>query len=751
MEAAAQQVEIPPEFQNPRTTVSIRADSQEKDRETYTLRGHVEVVYHDMKLTADEVTFHEASGEIRAQGNVTFSDPTSNLEADEAFYNMKTGTGWFSNGRGTVHAKVAPRSRMLLTENPFRVRARRVERRSETTFVVDHAWVTTCECEETGWAISARRARIEVGDKVVTQNALFRLMRVPLFYTPVTVNSIAPRPRQTGFLLPHLGNSSQKGVIIGGGFFWAINPSADLLVGLENYSIRGVARRGQFRAQPSATSEITIDYSGVNDQGSGPNRVTRAGGQSLRAVGDAKDLWRGFHGAVDVDYITSLAYRETWSGNFTEAVSSEARQTGFVSRSSGPYSINAFASRYQNFLSAEQVPGNSVIIRQTPSLALSGLDNQLGKTPFYFAFDFSATGLGRTEPDLNIARLAERLDFHPEVVVRSQSVLGFHVTPIAGLRATHYGTSLAPGGASLQRLLGEFSVDVRAPSFEKVFRTPRWGQRFKHVVETSGRYRLVRSHDPESLLDVVRYDQADILAETSEFEYSLTNVLLMRKDVPEGQAEKPQARQLISWRLSQKYYFDPTFGGALDPGRRTVFEPTISLTGFSFAQGRRLSPIVSVIKFSPFSNYDTELRADFSPSGGGVLNAGITSHLRHGPVGLSVADFFINRTAGLSTSVTPGGDLSQLPSFHLLRAVATYGDVNHKGFSGAFGMDFNFTQKVAHQAVSQVSYNFGCFAVDFEYRRFAFGDIRRENQYRVSLSLANIGTFGNLKPREKLY
>jgi hypothetical protein len=182
-----------------------------------------------------------------------------------------------------------------------------------------------------------------------------------------------------------------------------------------------------------------------------------------------------------------------------------------------------------------------------------------------------------------------------------------------------------------------------------------------------------------------------------------------------------------------------------------VFEPTISLTGFSFAQGRRFSPIVSVIKFSPFSNYDTELRADLSPSGGGVLNAGITSHLRHGPVGLSIADFFINRTAGLSTPVTPGGDLSQLPSFHLLRAVASYGDVNHKGLSGAFGMDFNFTQKVAHQAVSQVSYNFGCFAVDFEYRRFAFGDIRRENQYRVSLSLANIGTFGNLKPREKLY
>ncbi len=747
---AGQQPEIPPELRDLQTTVGIRADSQEKDGTTYILRGGVEVIYRDMKLTADEASFNESSGDVRAKGQVTFSDATSRLEADEAYYNVQTGTGWFSNGRGMLQAKITPRRRMLVTENPFYVRAARIERRDENTFVVDHAWMTTCECEKTGWTISARRARIELGDKVTTQNAVFRLLRIPLFYTPVTVNSIAPRPRKTGFLLPHVGNSSQKGFIVGAGFFWAINPSADLLVGLENYSIRGVARNGRFRAQPSASSEFSIEYSGVNDKGSGINRQTRAPGQSVRATGEARDIGYGFRAVVDVDYITSLAFRETWSGNFTQAVSSEARQTGFVTKTSGPYSLNVFVSRYQNFLTAEQRPGNSVILRETPSLSFTGLDHQLGKSPLFFALEFSATGVGRTEPDLPIARLAERVDFHPEVVLRTKPLPGFHVTPVAGLRATHYGTSLQQGGGALPRLLGEFAVDVRPPALEKMFRRPRWGQRFKHVVETNVRYRLVRSHDPQSLLDVVRYDQMDILAETNEFEFSLTNALLMRKDVPEGQAEKPQARQLISWRVSQKYYFDPTFGGALDPGRRTVFEPTISLTGFSFAQGRRLSPIGSVLKFSPHSNYDTEMRADFSPNGG-ILNAGITSHLHHGPVGLAITDFFINRTAGLSTPVLPSGPVSSLPSFHLLRAVATFGEVNRKGFSGAFGMDFNFTQRVAHQAVSQVSYNFGCFALDMEYRRFALGDVRRENQFRVAVSLANIGSFGNLKPRERLY
>jgi hypothetical protein len=47
--------------------------------------------------------------------------------------------------------------------------------------------------------------------------------------------------------------------------------------------------------------------------------------------------------------------------------------------------------------------------------------------------------------------------------------------------------------------------------------------------------------------------------------------------------------------------------------------------------------------------------------------------------------------------------------------------------------------------------NFGCFGLDFEHRRFALGTLQRENQFRAALSLADVGTFGNLKPRERSY
>jgi LPS-assembly protein len=326
---------------------------------------------------------------------------------------------------------------------------------------------------------------------------------------------------------------------------------------------------------------------------------------------------------------------------------------------------------------------------------------------------------------------------------------------MVGIRATRYGTSLDGKHTPVDRLLGEFTLDLRPPSLEKVFTQSYRGYRIKHVIEPDIQYHVVRSRDPEGILDIVRFDAMDIFTETNEIEYSLTNTILARKDVAENSPDTPQARDFFSWRLSQKYYFDPTFGGALIPGQNNVFASTIDVTGFSFEHGQRFSPIDSVFKFAPFSNYDTEIRTDVNPEGtGSIVDAGITSHVKRGLLGLSFTDFFINKSSyfnsmlGGTTSTSTSTALSPLNAFHLLGAAVTYGDPNRRGLSGAFGMDYNFQQKIFQHSVSQLSYNFGCFAIDVEYQYYDLANVRRESQFRVALSLANVGTFGNLKPRE---
>jgi hypothetical protein len=169
-----------------------------------------------------------------------------------------------------------------------------------------------------------------------------------------------------------------------------------------------------------------------------------------------------------------------------------------------------------------------------------------------------------------------------------------------------------------------------------------------------------------------------------------------------------------------------------------------------------LSPVVSDLKVAPFSFYDTELKLDLSPNGQGILDAGITSNIRHGVYGLAFTDFYINKNSSInppseSTSSTSTTASTLTTSYNLLNLLATYGDFNRKGFSGAFGVNYNLVQKVVAGGVAQFSYNFGCFGLNVEYQRFSLTTLRVENVFRMAISLANIGTFGDFKPRDRLY
>jgi len=217
---------IPLELRNSDKVVTIRADSQEKAKDVDRLRGHVEVTYGSMKLTADEVTYDEASGEVVGTGHVLFIDPRSHITADEVHYNIRTDQGWFSNCRAYFHSNArerpkplytenpyyiqTDRSKVLYTENPFYLQGEKIERLDETTYTVKHGRFTTCDCEAKGWSFSAGDAKVELDDKAIASGSVIRFLDVPLFYLPFMGTSIARKARHTGFLLPHIGTSSLK-------------------------------------------------------------------------------------------------------------------------------------------------------------------------------------------------------------------------------------------------------------------------------------------------------------------------------------------------------------------------------------------------------------------------------------------------------------------------------------------------------------------------------------------------------------
>ena len=100
-------------------------------------------------------------------------------------------------------------------------------------------------------------------------------------------------------------------------------------------------------------------------------------------------------------------------------------------------------------------------------------------------------------------------------------------------------------------------------------------------------------------------------------------------------------------------------------------------------------------------------------------------------------------------SIDNNADLQ--PVANQFRAQAGYGDLNRRGWSASVGFGYDLEQHVLQNQFAQVSYNGSCCGIAFEYVRLSLGQIRTENEFRVALNIANIGTFGNLRRQEKLF
>ena len=67
------------------------------------------------------------------------------------------------------------------------------------------------------------------------------------------------------------------------------------------------------------------------------------------------------------------------------------------------------------------------------------------------------------------------------------------------------------------------------------------------------------------------------------------------------------------------------------------------------------------------------------------------------------------------------------------------------------GASYDFTQSQFQNQILEVSYNTNCCGIGVEYRRFSFGTIRNESQYRFVFLIANLGSLGNLRRQEKIF
>ncbi len=289
----------------------------------------------------------------------------------------------------------------------------------------------------------------------------------------------------------------------------------------------------------------------------------------------------------------------------------------------------------------------------------------------------------------------------------------------------------------------------------------------------------------ENFASIIRFDYRDILSNTNEVEFGLLQRLYLKRDHPNCSEEDKSssttastqassaktpctpagADEFVTWEVKMKYFADPTFGGAVVNNRRNVLTTTDDFTGIAFlTDPRRVSPLVSQLRFRTTSNSDVEWQLDYDTKKGRIESSTFYAGYRFGDYTVGASHAYLqvpgeivadpNNPAVILNPCIPHvfNQPACVPElFNQFRAQFGYGSPTKRGWSAAANMGFDREFNLLQYGAVQASHNWDCCGINVEYRRFSLGSVRNENQYRFAFTLANIGSFGNLKRQERIF
>jgi lipopolysaccharide assembly outer membrane protein LptD (OstA) len=362
--------------------------------------------------------------------------------------------------------------------------------------------------------------------------------------------------------------------------------------------------------------------------------------------------------------------------------------------------------------------------RHLPSLSLTMPPRKLGRK-LGIVFGFDSAGERLQTGNQNRVDDYKRFDVRPQLS-RPFSLSFLQVNPEAQVRYTHYDASL--GGRNNNRLVGppidrkyfEASLDLRGPTFSRVFNTPDnfYTERYKHVIgpEVNWTY---RSKVPE-FAAIPRFDYTDYILGTNQLSYGLVQRFYAKRPNRLGKLE---AYEFLNWRVGQTYYVNIADG-------QNEFDPNYSSAAFD-ATGKpsHLSPIQSRVRFRPTTAFNTNFDIEYDVNFHSVRSLGLSTSYNGSRFVTQAAwsrgkrlDQFLQ---GVNRNTLRGSaTLFVLPRRLTLQSSAAYDLLDMKMI----------------QSTARLRYDVQCCGFIFETVQSQF---RTDRQYRFSIELANIGSIGN--------
>lgn len=431
--------------------IYIEADSaviNQPHDATYT--GDVIVQQGNRKVVADEVMVEQDGQNARnayLRGNFDYQDNLINVKGRDAEMDLLTNHASLENadyqlvgrqGRGTAEG-------VALQGN---------------TRVLKNATFTACLPGDSSWSVEANEMVQHVKEEYAEMwHARFKILDVPVFYTPYLQFPIGDR-RRSGLLLPqNIGHSSRDGYRYAQPIYWNIAPNMDATITPMYYSRRGWQWRPEFRYLTRDFGEglIAAEYMSKDRLHSWASKEENKNKSRHMFFWKHKASLNDWRLSVDYTRVSDKRYFSDFDSDYGNSTDGYATQNFKLGYYQPNYNISISGKKFQTFDDMDIGP-----YRVFPQVDFNYYKNDLVKNGDFHLFAQTAYFAN----DSKLMPTAWR--FHAEPTLNFPFVNRYGTLDVeAKLYATHYlqrkgkSDSAEDVERSVSRVLPQLKVDFK--------------------------------------------------------------------------------------------------------------------------------------------------------------------------------------------------------------------------------------------------------------------------------------------------
>jgi hypothetical protein len=529
-----------------RDQIKLQADFKDIGQTVWRLWGNVIISFEDYQIYAQYLQYNTETHDIYADGQVIVVNREHIIRGEHLLLNTKTRTGDMYQVMGYISPYLE-----YQTEHLHQV--------DDDTFTFEKLSFSSCSQRTPRWQIAGGGGTIKKSKYILIHDLVVRVKGVPVFYLPYLYYPVHESQRSTGFQMPKFGYSAVQGFFAHNSFYWDIADNLDATLYGDYFSNMGVGTGSEFRylfqgGKGNLTGYLFF-YSADNTL-----KETKAFDYSL--IGSHQQTIPSLNSSMQVslNYASNASIQRVLNNSFDRALTATyMAQFNWTTTFFHFFNLSLSLARTEIYF----VPTNSSYVQMAlPSINLIMPSKSLFGLPGRFSLQAGfKNGLLQgvsylNEPVYTTDVNSPRFSFNPEYTINTnlfpwmgggvtlESYTNLYLKSLSPLDL------VTPVGETLVTNFQKIIATVWGPVFTRVFEGDY--SKIKHSIYPEIKFQYSTAIPDDVKSRVIRIDAGDFPG-FSSISASLFNTL----DYKSKETLNPTAENLLYFKLSQTYYFDP--------------------------------------------------------------------------------------------------------------------------------------------------------------------------------------------------